>query len=289
MAQENLKIRIAINTPPPTIELIPPPQSYNWPLIAAALLSLGFIAFLIIAQFSPQTPKQTEERSVPLAHLENIKNLSPQKSATVASIKAPQAVEQNIAIETPAENIKRLPPQKSTMPASIQTPQTIKQVIAIEAPTEAIIQAPQTVQLIKPIPAITRPTTSPKALAESATITTSHTPALPDFLKRVQLSTKIVRREPVDSLNSPIPLIQLPENRLYFFTEIIGKSGQTLHHRWLYKNKVMVNIPIKVNSPRWRFYSSKHVNKDFLGEWLLEVIDDQGNRLYQQTVQITAQ
>ena len=282
MAQENLKIRIAINTPAPKIELMQSPQGYNWPLIGAALLSIGFIAFLIFSQ----TPKQTEERSVPLAHLENVKNLSPQKSATVTSIKAPQTVKQIVAIEAPAENIKRPISQKSAMAASIKAPQSVEQVIAIEAPAEAISQIPQTTQL-KPLPAIATPSASPKALTESTTI--SDTSVLPAFLKRAQLSTKIVKREPVDSLNSPIQLTQLPENRLYFFTEIIGKSGQTLHHRWLYKNKVMVNIPTKVNSSRWRFYSSKHINKDFLGEWLLEVVDDQDKRLYQKTVQITAQ
>ena len=193
---------------------------------------------------------------------------------------APAQTEERNAPQTHLEAVNKISPKKAEAVISIKAPEAVSQSIAIEIPVKPAAPAPQQ-EKDKLTPAITIATKSPETIIENK--------ALPAFLKRVQLSTKIVQREPENSLTSPIALSQLPENKLYFFTEIIGKNGQILHHQWRYKKKIMASIPIKIGSPRWRFYSSKHVNKDFLGEWLLEVVDDQDNLLYQQKVHITDQ
>lgn len=196
------------------------------------------------------------------------------------SPQAPEQTEERSAPQIHLEAVNKILPKKAEAVASIKAPEAVSQSTAIEVPVKPAAPAPKQ-EKDKPTPAMTVVTKPPETIIESK--------ALPTFLKRAQLSTKIVQREPENSLISPITLSQLPENKLYFFTEIIGKNGQTLHHRWRYKKKLMVNIPIKIGSPRWRFYSSKHLNKDFLGEWLLEVVDDQDNLLYQKRIHITDQ
>ena len=196
------------------------------------------------------------------------------------SPQAPEQTEERSAPQIHLEAANKISPKKAEAVAGIKAPEAVSQSTAIEIPVKPAASAPQQ-EKDKLTPTITIATKPPETIIENK--------ALPAFLKRVQLSTKIAQREPENSLTSPIALSQLPENKLYFFTEIIGKNGQILHHQWRYNKKIMSSIPIKIGSPRWRFYSSKHVNKDFLGEWLLEVVDDQDNLLYQQKIHITEQ
>lgn len=107
-------------------------------------------------------------------------------------------------------------------------------------------------------------------------------PALPPFLQRAKLSMGVIKREPTNELSSQVQLDALPENRLYMFTELRGKTGQTIHHRWRYKNQVMADIPMKIGGDHWRCYSSKRVSEKYLGEWVVEITDDRGEVFYTQ-------
>ncbi|MBV1872413.1 MAG: DUF2914 domain-containing protein [Gammaproteobacteria bacterium] len=110
--------------------------------------------------------------------------------------------------------------------------------------------------------------------------------ALPPFLQRAKLSTGINKREPTSELSSQVQLDALPESRLYMFTELRGKSGQTIHHRWRYKDQVMADVPMKIGGDHWRCYSSKRVSEKYLGEWVVEITDDRGEVLYKQSIML---
>lgn len=92
-------------------------------------------------------------------------------------------------------------------------------------------------------------------------------------LKRALFTTSVVDREPagaVDSLTTDV-------DQVYFFTEVVGMEGEKVAHRWKYNGEVQAEIHVLVGGPRWRFYSSKRFLPSWTGEWIVEVIDADGN------------
>lgn len=165
-------------------------------------------------------------------------------------------------------------PQSDTEPHSLATQDPVTNV-----PLPDVIQSKK-VGAVSSLPATLH-------AGSTGTLKTSSTPpmiaqALPPFLQRAKLSTGVIQREPTSELSSQVQLDALPENRLYMFTELRGKSGQTIHHRWRYKNQIMATIPMKIGGDHWRCYSSKRVSEKYLGEWAVEITDDQGEVFYTQ-------
>lgn len=97
-------------------------------------------------------------------------------------------------------------------------------------------------------------------------------------LARAQFTTSVRSREPVDTLVSPISAAQLPEGKLYYFTEVVGLSGRSVQHRWEYEGRVVSTVRFSVGSDRWRVYSAKTIGQN-LGSWRVFVIDGRGNVL----------
>jgi hypothetical protein len=51
-------------------------------------------------------------------------------------------------------------------------------------------------------------------------------------------------------------------------------------HRWMYKGRVVSQVPFKVRGPRWRVNSRKDIDPDQVGEWTVTVVDQSGWPLY---------
>ena len=68
--------------------------------------------------------------------------------------------------------------------------------------------------------------------------------------------------------------------KIYFFTNIRNLQGQSIRHRWIYKNKVMAEVEFDINGPRWRVWSSKNLWPTWLGEWSVEVLNANSEVLY---------
>ncbi len=60
-----------------------------------------------------------------------------------------------------------------------------------------------------------------------------------------------------------------------FFSEVVGYQGRTVRHRWLYKGRVLSEIPFQVTSQRWRMHSRKTLPPGWVGEWTVVVVDEQ--------------
>ncbi|MBW1731222.1 MAG: DUF2914 domain-containing protein [Deltaproteobacteria bacterium] len=61
--------------------------------------------------------------------------------------------------------------------------------------------------------------------------------------------------------------------KLYCFTRIIGAQSPTqIFHVWYYKDKERARVPLQVNSPNWRTYSSKLIQSHEIGQWRVEVL-----------------
>ena len=81
----------------------------------------------------------------------------------------------------------------------------------------------------------------------------------------------------------PLNIIEELDNsfgKIYFFTNIRNLQGQSIRHRWIYKNKVMAEVEFDINGPRWRVWSSKNLWPTWLGEWSVEVLNANSEVLY---------
>lgn len=92
---------------------------------------------------------------------------------------------------------------------------------------------------------------------------------------RAAFTTGIAEREPVDEISK----LTSDQDRIYFFTELVGLAGASVTHRWLFGGEVMAEVPFGVNGPRWRVYSSKQLLAGWTGTWTVSVVDDEGREL----------
>ena len=92
------------------------------------------------------------------------------------------------------------------------------------------------------------------------------------YVKRALFTTAINNREPTNNIQ------RLPNNqqKIYFFTDIRAMQGKKIKHRWLYKGKVMAEVEFKVKGPRWRVYSSKRLDRGWVGNWTVLTVDRSG-------------
>ena len=95
----------------------------------------------------------------------------------------------------------------------------------------------------------------------------------PLTIKRAALATSIVEREPTgiaDSFSRDI-------GKIYCFTHIQGANEPTIiYHRWYFEEKLMAEVTLAVKSNNWRTYSSKQIMYRWIGDWFVEVVDDEG-------------
>ena len=102
------------------------------------------------------------------------------------------------------------------------------------------------------------------------------TPVLiPGIVTRSQLTRDIKDLEPVDTVS----VFTNDQIRIVYFTEIHDMAGQTVIHRWEYNAKIILEVPIKVGTSRWRAYSTKTLMPSWIGEWKVSVVDAAGGTL----------
>jgi hypothetical protein len=103
-----------------------------------------------------------------------------------------------------------------------------------------------------------------------AKVATKPTPGI----ARAQLTTRVVGREPVDTMRSPV---KLGDGRnVYYFTEFRNLSGHTVVHKWEHDGQVVASIPFKVGGNRWRVYSNKRIGGSEAGDWRVSAVDKDG-------------
>jgi hypothetical protein len=90
-------------------------------------------------------------------------------------------------------------------------------------------------------------------------------------VSRHQFTSAIDSREPVDALTDAMNV-----NPVFYFTELTDFQDTTVIHRWSFEGKVMAEVTFNVGGPRWRVYSSKRLQPEWDGEWMVEVVDSAG-------------
>jgi len=92
-------------------------------------------------------------------------------------------------------------------------------------------------------------------------------------ISRIAIATDIVDREPVGVSETFSANI----SKLYCFTEVqTDKFPTKVVHIWLYDNNIIAEVPLEVNSNKWRTYSSKRILPNWEGEWKVEVYAEDG-------------
>jgi hypothetical protein len=93
----------------------------------------------------------------------------------------------------------------------------------------------------------------------------------------------VVNREPIGD-GSVFPP---STGAVYYFTEVEGASGPTqITHVWYYQDQKMAEIPLSLEAPRWRTWSSKRILESWVGSWKVEAVDQSGNVLSFQTFNV---
>ncbi len=98
---------------------------------------------------------------------------------------------------------------------------------------------------------------------------------IPGTVTRALFTRDIKDLEPVDTVST----LTNDLTHIVYFTEIRGMAGQTVTHRWEYNGKIILEMPIKVGTSRWRAYSTKTLFPSWVGEWKVSVVDAAGGTL----------
>ena len=97
-----------------------------------------------------------------------------------------------------------------------------------------------------------------------------------EHVARAQLTSAIVRREPIDSITS---LSLANDKQVFYFTQINQLKDKMISHRWRLNGKVMAQVSLSIGGDKWRTYSSKTFNNSMLGRWEVAVLDENENVL----------
>ena len=100
-------------------------------------------------------------------------------------------------------------------------------------------------------------------------------------LVRAPFSTRIEEREPTD----PIEQLTTAFDHVFFFTELVGRQGEEILHRWEYAGELVAEVPLAILGPRWRVYSSKRLPSDATGTWTVTVVGSSGEVLAQRVLE----
>ncbi len=97
-----------------------------------------------------------------------------------------------------------------------------------------------------------------------------------DTIKRLILTRGIADKEPKEESAKHIDS-QVNTFNLFLFTELNGYTGGEVTHRWIWSDKVVAEINLKVGEGKFRTWSSKRILWRWQGNWRVEVLDNNGN------------
>lgn len=106
-------------------------------------------------------------------------------------------------------------------------------------------------------------------------------PDVPSAL--AQFTTAVEDREPVDQVS----FVENDIRSIIFFSDLRRLEGRTVTHRWLHGDVVRSEVDFQVRGPRWRVWSSKELMEDWLGDWTVEIVTDEGEVIAAETFTYT--
>lgn len=90
------------------------------------------------------------------------------------------------------------------------------------------------------------------------------------------ISTGVENREPVGAAEQ----FTADVGTLYAYMVVEGDFPQTqLTQVWMHGDDEVARVPLTVQGPRWRTWSSKTIPPSWTGDWTVNVVDQDGNTL----------
>ncbi|MDH5765936.1 MAG: DUF2914 domain-containing protein [Gammaproteobacteria bacterium] len=96
---------------------------------------------------------------------------------------------------------------------------------------------------------------------------------------RSVFTSAVDNREPADQIGQ----LSNDNGLIYFFTELQGMEGRTITHRWEKDGEIKAEVSFNVGGNRWRVWSSKNLQPEWLGNWQVSIIDESGNMISQES------
>ncbi len=97
------------------------------------------------------------------------------------------------------------------------------------------------------------------------------------------VTTDVVNREPVNDGM----VFSATMGPVFYFTEVSATDTPTrIAHIWYHEGRQMAEIPLSIEGPRWRTWSSKRMIEDWKGSWRVEAVDPDGKLLSSQTFEV---
>jgi hypothetical protein len=97
----------------------------------------------------------------------------------------------------------------------------------------------------------------------------------------IQIEDAVVCRDVVD--RAPVgsgEVMAKESEKVYCFTRVVGAEGETeITHNWYYKGALKSSVVLNVRSPNWRTWSSKTLKPEWIGEWMVEILSEDGTPL----------
>jgi hypothetical protein len=86
----------------------------------------------------------------------------------------------------------------------------------------------------------------------------------------------VVDRQPVGSGD----VFAKESSKVFCFSRVVGATSDTqITHNWYYKGNLKASIQLPVRSSDWRTWSSKTMDPTWTGEWMVEILSEQGTPL----------
>ncbi len=84
---------------------------------------------------------------------------------------------------------------------------------------------------------------------------------------------QIVDREPIGSGD----VFAKESDKIYCFSRVVGAAEDTqITHNWYYQGTLKASVKLNVRSPNWRTWSSKAILPELTGEWMVEILSEDG-------------
>ena len=109
-----------------------------------------------------------------------------------------------------------------------------------------------------------------------------------DKVSRAVLTREVVDREPVNVFKADVRFNEFTDT-MAFFSELKNLQGQKVKHVWRYEDEVQASIELDITSPRYRTFSNKTILPEQVGNWRVDVVDEQGRLLAQKEFRILAE
>jgi len=239
-------------------------NEFRWDRIIAAILVISLVivalGYLVFSSDEVINKSELKSKALEISDTSGLKNTPKEVIQTEAPLFLEKAEKVSSSKHT-AEILKAIPLENNSKMSVSQQPTKpikLKREEKIDAKL-AVIAKPLVVETVTDVQ--TRPASV--LIVNSA-------------IARANLSLSIKKDEPGRALNHSIVMPEKGIIKVILFTEMNDIRGRTLFHEWYLNGKRQARVRIPVNVSHQKSFSSKFINQQMLGQWLVKVVDENG-------------